>query len=227
MKKTIIPVLLLFITFQTYAQDNRIGNYGFKLGLTANPTFGFGKIDEGKGNGVALGFSYGLIGDFNFSENYSFSTGLMITTINSKVTKLFNQSSLSSMFPQPAPSYIDLDYKYKMQYIEIPLTLKLKTANIQGVRWFGQFGLSNGIRLSAKGDFEMAGGTSQSNVNWSDRTSVYRAAMIIGGGGEFELSGNTNLLLGLTLNNGFTNLSSDSSEKIKNHYVGINLGVFF
>jgi hypothetical protein len=224
MKKTPIAILFLLFTVQVYAQETKVGNYGFKLGLTASPNFGFAKIEEGKGNGTALGFSYGLIGDFNFAENYSFSSGILITTINSKVTQLLTPFTASSMAPT---GLVEWRTKYKMQYIEIPLTLKLKTGNIEGVRWFGQFGLSNGIRISSKYDLEVEGSTMNlNNVNASEYTNAYRAALIIGGGGEFNLSGKTSLLLGLTLNNGFTNIS-DQDLNIKNHYVGINLGVFF
>jgi hypothetical protein len=113
-----------------------------------------------------------------------------------------------------------------MQYIEIPATLKLKTDAINGVRWYGQFGLSNDFRISAKLDMEAAGIGSVRNADNKDNIRFYRAAVIIGGGGEFNLSGKTSLLLGLTLNNGFTNITSSGSD-VKNHYVGINVGVFF
>jgi hypothetical protein len=227
MKKTLFTLIFLIVIFQANAQENRIGNYGFKLGLTASPNFGFGKVDEGKANGLALGFSYGLIGDFNFAENYSFSTGLMVTSINAKVTKLGPSVSYSSS--TPSTTLVEWDYKYKMQYIEIPLTVKLKTSVINGVRWFGQFGLSNGVAISSKIDLEVK---ENNSINFKDaerskNTNAYRAALLIGGGGEFTLSGKTSLLLGLTLNNGFTNLSSIDGEKMRNHYTGINFGVFF
>jgi hypothetical protein len=224
MKKAATTILFLLFTVQLFAQDNKIGNYGFKLGLTVSPNFGFGKADDGKGNGVALGLSYGLIGDFNFAENYSFSTGILISSINSKLTRVQAVPSINSM-----ATIGNWDYNYKIQYMEIPLTIKLKTGNIGGVRWFGQFGLSNGIRISSKADIELDQypAFNVNNINWTANTNFYRAGMIIGGGGEFNLSGKTSLLLGMTLNNGFTNVSSLDGEKIKNHYVGINLGVFF
>jgi hypothetical protein len=227
MKKLLIATLFLLLTGQLFAQETRVGNYGFKLGLTVSPNFGYGTIEGGKGNGVALGLSYGLIGDFNFAENYSFSTGLTITTINSKVSQVMPGLSYSSYYPSGGLN-TEGDSKSMIQYIEIPLTIKLKTGNIEGVRWFGQFGLSNGIRISSKKDLELKDSSMGfNNLDWSENTNIYRAGMIIGGGGEFNLNGKTSLLLGLTLNNGFTNISSIDGEKLKNHYVGINLGVFF
>jgi hypothetical protein len=226
MKKLAFALLFLLSIIEASAQEASVGNYGFKLGLTASPNFGFGKVEEGKGNGSALGFSYGLIGDFNFAENYAFSTGLTIITINTKVTELLNPPSAllsSTVYTGPKAEW---NMKYKMQYVEIPLTIKLKTSNINGVRWFGQFGLSNDIRIGSRLDTEVkAESYTLKDQDWSKHTRAYRAGMIIGGGGEFELNGKTSLLLGLMLNNGFTNISEDS--KVRNHYVGINFGIFF
>lgn len=225
MKKIVFSILILFFTINLFAQEGGPTNFGFRLGLTAYPNFGFVKVENGKGNGVALGFSYGLMGDFNFAENYSFATGITITSINGKSTEI-NPSPyyLLSSSSNPPPTAYDL--KYKMQYLEIPLTIKLKTAENNGVRWYGQFGLSNGIRISAHQDAESGGVGVANDMNASDLTRLYRAGMIIGGGGEFNMGGKTSLLFGLTYNNGFTNISSTGS-KVRNHYVGINFGVFF
>ena len=84
MKKTLIAIACLIFAVTANAQEIN----GFRLGLTAHPTFGFIKAEGGKGNGTNLGFSYGLLGDFNFAENYSFATGLTITTINGKSTEM-------------------------------------------------------------------------------------------------------------------------------------------
>jgi hypothetical protein len=50
--------------------------------------------------------------------------------------------------------------------------------------------------------------------------------MIIGGGLEYRLSGKTSLLGGLTYNNGLTNIAKND-QSVKNHYVALNIGVFF
>ncbi|TKC12181.1 PorT family protein [Pedobacter polaris] len=222
MKKTVTAILFILFTLNLYAQQNAGPNYGFRLGLTAHPTFGFIKAEGGKGNGVNLGFSYGLIGDFNFAENYSFSTGLTITTINGKSTEI-NPSQYLLLGSAPTSAY---DIKYMMQYVEIPLTIKLKTSEINGVRWFGQFGLSNDIRISSREDAKTGNTVVSEDVNSSDWTRFYRAGLIIGGGGEFNVGGKTSIMAGVTLNNGFTNITTNSYT-VKNHYVALNLGVFF
>lgn len=213
MKKTLIAIACLIFTVNAFAQERN----GFRLGLTAHPNFGFIKAEGGKGNGVNLGFSYGLLGDFNFAENYSFATGLTITTINGKSTEI-NPVQYAA-----AGTY---DLKYMMQYIEVPLTVKLKTGNINDIRWFGQFGLSNGFRIGARQDAKLGGNVVADDVNASDFTNFYRAGLIIGAGGEFNIDDKTSIMAGLTFNNGFTKLT-ENKYTVKNHYVAINVGVFF
>jgi hypothetical protein len=104
--------------------------------------------------------------------------------------------------------------------VDLPLTVKLKTVKADGKRWYGQFGLSNSINISAKQDAVTGGTVVGDNLNVSDNIKLYRAGLIIGGGGEFDISGNTSIVAGLTFNNGFTNIVSDKGRNVKNHYLG-------
>ncbi|WP_113654410.1 porin family protein [Pedobacter namyangjuensis] len=217
MKKTLIALVCLIFTANVYGQEVFSG---FRLGLTAHPTLGFIKAENGKSDGVSLGFSYGLIGDFNFAENYSFATGLTITTINGKSTEI---NALPYHVTGANTAY---DLKYKMQYIEVPLTVKLKTNKIGDVRWYGQFGLSNDFKIGARQDASVGNNMIADDVNSSDWTRFYRAGLIIGGGAEYDIDEKTSIMAGLSLNNGFTNISTNKNS-VRNHYVGINIGVFF
>ena len=71
MKKTVFALLLVFTTVNLFAQNAS----QVRLGLTAHPTFGFLKVENGKGNGLSTGFSYGLISDFEFAEQYAEMVG--------------------------------------------------------------------------------------------------------------------------------------------------------
>ena len=217
MKKTLLA-LFLFITANSFAQDAS----QVRLGLTAHPTFGFLKVENGKGNGLSTGFSYGLMSDFEFAENYSFATGLTVTTINGKAT-ILNYNPYSSMIAGANSEY---DVKYKMQYLQIPLSIKLKTDEKDDMKWYGQFGLTTDFRIGAKQDVKSGGTTLADDVKATDNTKFFRAGMIIGGGVEYRLSGKTSLLGGLTYNNGLTNMAKNN-QTIKNHYVALNIGVFF
>jgi opacity protein-like surface antigen len=142
--------------------------------------------------------------------------------VNGKSTEIVTQNNASG-----PDSQMEILLKYKLQYIEVPLTLKLKTVKINEVRYYGQFGLSNGFMIGAKHDVDITNGMSEKDVNFKDDIKFYRAGLIIGAGAEFEVSGNTSITTGLTFNNGFTDITKDKGVTVKNHYLGINFGVFF
>lgn len=223
MKKIITFLLFLFITGGVFAQ-NQFNDYGFRLGLTAHPTIGWVKPSGGKSNGVNLGFSYGMLADFNFAENYSLSTGLTITTINGRSTEI-NPSPFHNAALYPNPTAYDL--KYMLQYVEVPLTVKLRTEKMGMVRWYGQFGLSNDFNIGAKQDVKLAGTKIVDDQPVKKDINFYRAGLIIGGGVEYDIAKSTTVTTGLTLNNGFTDISDEKNRKVRNHYVGINFGIFF
>ncbi|MFD2284662.1 outer membrane beta-barrel protein [Pedobacter petrophilus] len=226
MKKISTILILSFLSLSAFSQIPTLTNYGFRLGLTASPTIGWVKPEQGKTDGVALGFSYGLIGDFNFAPNYSFSTGLTITTMNGKSTEV-DPTYIKSLDPGANKSIpVAYDLKYKVQYLELPLTVKLKTEKDNGRRFYGQFGLSNAILLSAKQD-AVSSTVKLNDVKIGDNTKFYRAGLLIGGGGEFDISGNTSIVAGLTFNNGFTNITTEKNRDVRNHYIALNFGVFF
>jgi long-subunit fatty acid transport protein len=220
--KRYLTLFLLLLTGQLFAQEAGSPYYGFRLGLTAHPTLGWVKPEVGKTDGIALGFAYGLMADFNFADNYSFATGLTITTINGKSTELGYNELTANARP------VAQELRYRMQYIEVPLTLKLKTNKIGDLRWYGQFGLSNDFNIGAKLDVKRDGTKVKDGVNNSDYTRFYRAGLIVGGGAEYDLDNRTSLAIGLTFNNGFTNIAKNGDGKtVKNSYVGLNIGVFF
>ncbi len=224
MKKIITILILTFFSTGLWAQNFLGKDYDFRLGLTATPTFGWISPEQGKSNGIALGFSYGLMGDFNFAPNYSFATSFTITTINGKSTEV-DVAPYQSLKNTSNPNAYDL--KYRMQYIEIPLTIKLKTNKMGEVRWYGQFGLSNDFKISAKQNAVLPNGERIEGQGIGNYTRFYRAGLIVGGGGEFDVATSTSLTVGLTLNNGFTNVVTDKTKNVKNHYMALNLGLFF
>lgn len=223
MKKIITILVLSFLSLGSKAQNFNPQSFGFRLGLTASPTVGWIKPEQGKTDGVGLGFSYGIIGDFNFAPNYSFSTALTVSTINGNSTEI----NVVPYSPSNMINPVAYDLKYRLQYIELPLTVKLKTVKADGKRWYGQFGLSNSFLIGAKQDALTGSSTIAKNQNIADYIKFYRAGLVIGGGGEFDISGNASIVAGLSFNNGFTSIVTDKNRNVKNHYLALNFGLFF
>lgn len=195
-----------------FARAQTVPLRNFRLGFTTSPTFGWLKYDrpaDVESDGLRTGFSYGVLGDFGFSENYYFSSAVTVTTMNAKT--------------QPAqPGSINSSSVYKLQYIEIPLTLKLKSNYIENYRFYGQFGLATGIKIGAKQDVP----PNIDNADISSSINTFRLGLLFGGGAEWNMGGNIDLLTGISYNNGLSDIF-DTNDKAKNSYLSLNLGVFF
>jgi hypothetical protein len=218
MKKLVFGLFFICTSVLLFAQSGDTFR-GFKLGIAAHPTFGYLKINgeniNVKSDGLRAGFSYGLLGDFAFADNYTFSTGLLMTTVNGQ-----------SVTKNGAPEIKSI---YKLQYIEIPLKLKLFTNQQNDMRFYGEVGLGNGINVGARSDIKLSDNSipEQTNVNISSTIAAYRGSIIIGGGAEFAISGKTKASAGLAFNNGFTNIQNMGGVTTRNSYLGLNLAVFF
>lgn len=211
--KALATVAILFVASSTNAQDyytQSNNNYSgeeknFRLGLSINPNIGWLRYDDDYEASAKMGFSYGLIADLGFAKNYYFSTGLLINSIGSKVD-----------FPATGT---DRDV-IRLQYVEVPLTIKLKSEENETGRFYGQFGFTAGFKVSGKE--KLAGSDKKTTIDGDD---LFRLGLQLGGGKEWKLSDNLGLMTGLTFNNGFTRAIKEG--KPKTSYVALNVGIFF
>ncbi|MFN5250945.1 MAG: porin family protein [Bacteroidia bacterium] len=231
------------------AADNTLKTVRF--GFKASPNFSWVRIMEGrvKSNGAGLGISYGLMGDFNIggNPNYWLSTEAIVTSFPSKIASMDTLHNTTNSLTQ---TYTNAEFNYKLQYIQIPVTLKLRTSEIGNLMYWGQFGLSpsfmiqNRVTTSTNEAFYRSGTNSHSpnsasnddldfngdangNGAFQDNVVPLRMSMVLGVGVEFRISGKTTATLGLRFDNGFTNLFWDDAVKGRNNYLGLNAGVFF
>lgn len=177
----------------------------FRLGLSINPNIGWLRYNDGDAYETSskIGFSYGLVADLGFAKNYYFSTGLLINSINSNVDIKADEKK-----------------EIRLQYVDVPLTVKLKSDENTLGRYYGQFGFTAGFKVSGK---EKIGDNSKKQDIEGD--DIFRLGLQLGGGMEWKLSDNLNLMTGLTFNNGFTRAIKDG--KPKTSFVALNVGVFF
>lgn len=247
MKKYIGLILFLGIFANNYAQDEQRVRFGF----TASPIFSWLQPDGQylENEGTRLGLQYGIIADFTIDENnkYAFSSGIMVDNIGGSVrdNHFHDGDTLITEFG-------DVKTTYKLQYLNIPLTLKLKTNEIGYLTYFGQFGLDLGFNIKARRDVEGNFGRASINEENIDIISdivPVRAALRVQAGGEYNISGSTSLMVGLAWNNGLTNvldfnqleedidgrpvftdngvLTQGPKLKAVSNYFSLNLALFF
>lgn len=214
MKK--LAILIVFVSAASLASAQEV-----ELGLRAHPVFGWIKpsSDNMGSDGGLTGFSYGLMADFYISDRYTFGTGLEITSTGGKTR-------------EPDQEGNTVLSKYRLQYVEVPVTLRLKTDQNGPLVFYGLFGLEGGVNIKARADrtiLDLANPdlkTDQSKLDVDDEISAFRLGLAIGGGAIYDLSGNTRLLGGITFNNGFTDVF-EGGRKGTASYISLDIGVFF
>src|SRR6188768_3568096 len=122
MKKTYLALLAgTLLAMNVNAQDEK----KFRLGLEICPNMAWLKSDV-KGfenDGSPVGFRFGLLGDFRLGgdKNYYFSTGVFMNNLKGKTKVSFVDTSGTTS---------KATAEYKFQYVEVPLSIKLKTDEI-------------------------------------------------------------------------------------------------
>lgn len=223
--KKLITLLMLTIFV---VDANAVTNNGLHFGLKAAPSLAWLRTDS-KGlqsNGSKFGFTYGLITEFKFSDNYSFATGIDVTYRGGK-TRTTEESLLNTIVS---------DKSITLQYVEIPITLKLKTNEIGYLTYYLQAGLAPGINIRARNDVKSSTQVKTTGVvttyestndDISSSINTLNLSMIIGGGVEYTLSGSTVLLAGIQFNNGFLDVDDRTDYKVNSNYLALTIGILF
>ena len=231
MKKiTLIFVLAAFLCASSAYSQQKPFVFGFKAG----PTMGWMKPDakDYDSDGMNVGFTWGFIADFFLMENYGIATGFDVVFLNGGLKM---PASVKNGELTVAAS---LNRKYKLKYIQIPVTFKMRTREIGKFRIFGQIGLGTSFLIGAKADDEITsdyGGTStEEDVDIYDDITFMRESLILGAGVEFNLGGSTNLMAGFTFNNGFMNILKGKNtayptinNKANANYIAFEVGIVF
>lgn len=225
MKKITVLLVFLMAAGPLLADDD----FGFRFGLNASPNLSWFRTEtRGYDNrGVDPGFSYGLIIDYEFAQNYAVTSGLNILSTGGKMRYRYLHEGVDTQKRRD----------YDLRYLEIPLGLKLRTDEMGFITYYGQFGLGLGFNIRAKADdriyLDDESTLRFTDVDISDYTRFLRASLVIGAGVEYNLGGRTSLLGGLTFHNGFSNVldvdnpAVATSPSAVSNYVELTLGVIF
>ncbi len=229
------------------------GNRTYRFGLQFNPNITWLKVNTADygSEGSKVGFGYGLSFEYFMTSNYLFSTGVFLSNVGGKF-------SYVGVYGNDVGTYqANVEANYKMKYIEIPLLMKLRSNEIGYLTYFGKFGLKTGFNYGASTELEYGytvGNTASQKQekikDASDHINWINLALVIGGGVEYNISGNTSLSFGVTYNNGFINqldtkvmeldgsgnvlfdsdgnpLLLDEKASANLNYVALNIGIYF
>ena len=223
MKKILLILALLITASQLKAQEDPKLHFGLKV----SPSLAWIKTDT-KGlniDGTKFGFGYGLMTEFRFSKQYYFATGVDITYRGGSLKESNSNYDTTTT----------IEKKYTLQYVELPITMKLKTNEIGQFTYFLQFGVAPGINIRAKADTmttTQIGSlpvslVEENGVDIKDDINILNLSMIISAGLEYNLSGTTNFLTAVTFNNGFLDIFDGNAIKGNTNFLALTLGILF
>jgi hypothetical protein len=226
MKRWIWMLLASVLTNAALAQT-RIAGRSVRLGFKIDPVFTNVLHPNETGlekDGSKMGFSYGLMADFLFRDGRgAFTSGIEITHAGAKL----KYTDANKGLLQPASNQV---YDLNLQYLQIPLSIKLKTDRKDKIAWWGQFGSYLGFLMKARGDYAVPGVSSYEKSNFSSKINPINAGLLLGAGGEYSLDNRTNLFFGVGFENGFVDVTKNkdwNDGKVNLNRWALRLGVFF
>jgi hypothetical protein len=221
MRKIIIPILLV-VALKATAEGPST-----RFSVFANPCINWFNSDgkKAQSDSPVFGFDAGLTVDKYFAENYAFSTGLSIGTLGGKLK--YDPENIKFSTPDGNPVVnANTPIKYSLQYITLPLGLKFKTKEIGYFTYFAHLGLTSQVNINAKAtsDDDPA---KLSGDNIDKDIAIFNLGYHFGLGAQYSIGGNTAIVLGATLTNGFLDITNNDKSKITTSSLAIRIGLLF
>lgn len=204
-------------------------DYGtIKLGIHFDPVISwFGPdITETDSDGARAGFNLGLTFQNYFSDNYAFSSGISLITAGGRLASGDTTIMDFANFNQkvfPGQTVV-----YKIQYLSIPIGLKLQTNQIGYVTYFTDVGIDPKVVIGGKVDIP------SQNINGEKATTELRTFNLgwhISAGIEYSLGGQTAIVLGMNFENNFMDITKETGDQRKDRVthklLGFRLGINF
>jgi len=219
MRKSFITAVLLAILL-----SNAIAEQKIRFSVFANPCINWlqSDIKSVVSGSPVFGFDAGLTVDKYFADNYAFSSGASISSLGGNL-KYSNGATFKTKGSGSVTVNNDANVRYKLQYISVPLALKLKTKQIGYFTYFANLGFTLQMNIKATGT--SSDGTLNDNI--SDEISFLNLGYHFGAGTEYSIGGNTAVIFGVTYTNGFIDVTQNASDKITTSSFAIRLGLMF
>ena len=225
MKKSIfILALSVIMLFPSFSQ-------GIRFGVFAEPKFNWlsPDVSEFSNDGTRMGFNFGLIMDNYFTENYAFATGISMNYVGGNL--LLNSAyKIEDNSGDTLDLVQDSRLTYRLQYVNIPLGLKLKTNPIGFISFTSNVGLTPQINIKGLLEYEAEDGN-KLKENISNEFNLFNLGYHIGVGMEYNIGGNSAITASIIYTNGFLDLTKDEKDSIEDNItmnnVALKLGIMF
>ena len=194
----------------------------FRFGFQVSPTITWMSSSDNQinANGSLLGSKLGMVGENYFAENYALIFGIGFAFNQGGTLKhdiggnLWSESKLSSDIYQKGAALPDgVNLKYSLQYVELPIGLKMRTQEFGYMRYWAEIPVFTlGILTQAKGaiigtDMDTEKEDIQKDINFMALSWGF------GLGAEYSIGPSTALVAGIYYQNYFTDVSKNKGQK--------------
>jgi hypothetical protein len=202
-----------------------LGAQNLRFGISVDPIVSWFSPGSKhiKKDGSGLGYNIGLTMEKYFMDNYAFATGISITGLSAN---LLYEDSVNIQTDEDGTKFLQSNstVDYALQYITIPVSLKLRSNQIGYITYFARAGMDFQVNVKASAD---ATDRQLEKDNVNKEISLLNFSFFLGGGIEYSLGGTTALEAGLFFNNGFLDVLNNKSYKGAINYLSLRLGIMF
>jgi hypothetical protein len=221
MTRSLIFCLLFVATITSSLQAQGDIRFGFQV----SPTFGWMTTNDNliNSDGTNLGLKLGLITEFYFRDNYSFTTGINFQ-LNSGGTLYYEDSFEEvSIWNEDIDGVSEFDFagntsfKYDLQYVEIPFGLTLRTREFGYLRYYVQPLFSLGFLTQSRGKVNSPDNVidPEESFDIGTATNAFNLGWGLGAGVEYSISEGTALVGGIAFQSGFADVTRDKNTSIQ------------
>lgn len=218
MKKIVFAVSFFTILLQISVS----GQTTFRFGFQTTPTISWLTTNDQaiKSDGVNAGLKVGMLSEFFINENYSIVSGVGLS---------FNQGGAlqhtqgGNFWPNSELSdskyYVlndDVTLQYHLQYVEIPISMRMRTKEIGYWRYFAEIPVIEiGVLAQARGTTEgytgVGGDTEKEFINKDVNPLAINWGF--GAGAEYSLTTTTSIIAGIFYRKGIFDVTRNKNAQ--------------
>ena len=201
------------------------GQGKMKFSVHADPQFAWFSSDDDSisPDGSIFHLQAGLQMENYFRENYAFYVGFGINNLGGNLNYLKSEDYIKND-DDTITITGGQSVKMNLQYLDIPLGLKLKTEELGYATFFLQIGFNPMININARVTSE---DESLDKVSIKESIHIFNLGYHVGAGVEYRLGGSTSLIGGIRWVSGFTIVTKQDGANISLKAISINLGILF
>jgi hypothetical protein len=200
----------------------------YRYGIYISPLISWFRtdIDEVRNEGARAGFDFFITAERNLTTNWSFTSGIGFITssgrLKSSEPAFFRFPDFTTTVAEGEPVI------YKIQYITVPVGIRVKTEEIGYLTYFAEFGLDPKVVVSGKADIPSSGIRNERAMTEIRRINV---GFHFNAGIDYSIDGRTSLVLGLGFENNFFDITKDidgqGTDRTTQKYLKFIFGVNF